>query len=70
MTRLRNELVKLINVQTGKLKANQQSYLSTIFEVVMHELVSGPGATTHPKLQAELSYFRTREEEARRRIVA
>jgi hypothetical protein len=68
MTRLRNELVKLINVQAGKLKANQQSYLSTIFEVVMHELVSGPGATTHPKLQAELSYFRTREEEARRRI--
>lgn len=70
MTRMRNELLKLITTQSGKIKdqSNRQSYVSTIFEAVIHELVSGPGSTTHRRLQEELSFFRTREEEARRRM--
>lgn len=69
MTRLRTELVNLINIQSAKIKnaSDRQSFLSSMFEVVLYELVSGPGATTHPKMQSEMSFFRTREEEARRR---
>ena len=70
MTRLRAELVRLAQAQANKIKAPAQrhSFLSSIYEIIMHELVSGPGQTTHPRLQSELSFFRTREEEARRRI--
>ncbi|WRT68488.1 uncharacterized protein IL334_005464 [Kwoniella shivajii] len=72
MTRLRNELIRLLTAQSGKIKSlpEKHSFLSSIYEIIMYELVSGPGQTTHPKLQSELSYFRTREEEARRRISA
>lgn len=62
MTRMRNELVKLVDTQAAKIKTDRASYVSTVYEGVMHELVSGPGPTTHPKLQAELSFFRTRLE--------
>jgi len=70
MTRLRGELVRLAQTQAGKIKSlrERHMFLSSLYEIIMHELVSGPGQTTHPKLQAELSFFRTREEEARRRI--
>jgi len=70
MTRLRGELVRLATTQANKIKnpPERHSFLSSIYEIVMHELVSGPGQTTHPRLQSELSFFRTREEEARRRI--
>lgn len=69
MARLRAELVRLTHLQSLKIKspAERHSFLSSIYEIVMHELVSGPGQTTHPRLQSELSFFRTREEEARRR---
>ncbi|WVQ80067.1 hypothetical protein IAT38_002168 [Cryptococcus sp. DSM 104549] len=72
MTRLRAELVRLTQTQSLKIKSPQErhSFLSSIYEIIMHELVSGPGMTTHPRLQSELSFFRTREEEARRRISA
>ncbi|BEI86247.1 hypothetical protein CcaverHIS002_0605340 [Cutaneotrichosporon cavernicola] len=72
MTRLRAELTRLVQIQAGKIKdvPARHSFLSSIYEAVMHELVAGPGAPTHPRLQAELSFFRTREEEARRRIAA
>ncbi|OCF57526.1 hypothetical protein L486_04984 [Kwoniella mangroviensis CBS 10435] len=72
MTRLRNELIRILTSQSNKIKSvpERHSFLSSIYEIIMHELVSGPGQTTHPKLQSELSYFRTREEEARRRISA
>ncbi|BEJ17281.1 hypothetical protein CspHIS471_0606820 [Cutaneotrichosporon sp. HIS471] len=72
MTRLRAELTRLVQIQAGKVKdvPARHSFLSSIYEAVMHELVAGPGAPTHPRLQAELSFFRTREEEARRRIAA
>ncbi|ODN98284.1 ChAPs family protein [Cryptococcus wingfieldii CBS 7118] len=70
MTRLRTELVRLIQNQSLKIKSlpERHSFVSSIYEIVMHELVSGPGPTTHPRLQSELSFFRTREEEARRKI--
>ncbi|OCF31559.1 hypothetical protein I317_07308 [Kwoniella heveanensis CBS 569] len=72
MIRLRSELTRLITTQANKIKSlpERHSFLSSLYEIIMHELVSGPGMTTHPKLQSELSYFRTREEEARRRISA
>ncbi|WVF67447.1 hypothetical protein IAT40_002203 [Kwoniella sp. CBS 6097] len=72
MIRLRSELTRLITTQANKVKSipERHSFLSSLYEIIMHELVSGPGMTTHPKLQSELSYFRTREEEARRRISA
>lgn len=70
MTRMRNELVRLVQTQSLKIKALPQrhSFLSSIYESVMQELVSGVSKTTHPRLQSELSFFRTREEEERRRI--
>lgn len=72
MSRMRAELVRLIQTQAGKVKdvPQRQSFLSSIYEAVMRELVAGPGPPTHPRLQSELSFFRTREEEARRRIAA
>lgn len=72
MLRMRNELVRLIKIQGDKIKdvPSRQSFLSSTYEVVMRELVAGPGAPTNPHLQSELSFFRTREEEARRRISA
>lgn len=70
MTRLRTELVRLITTQSQKIKAapDRHSFLSALYEVIMHELVSGPGQTTHSRIQSELSFFRTREEESRRRL--
>ena len=70
MIRLRAELVRLAQAQAKKIKSQpeQHSFLSSIYEIILHELVSGPGPTTHPRLQSELSFFRTRDEEARRRI--
>lgn len=72
MTRLRTELVRLVNTQSTKIKSlpDRHSFLSSIYDMIMHELVSGPGQTTHPKIQSELSFFRTREEESRRRLTA
>lgn len=70
MNRLRAELVRLATLQSNKIKdiPQRHSFLSSIYEVVIRELVAGPGPPTHPRLQSELSFFRTREEEARRRI--
>jgi len=72
MTRLRTELVRLVTTQSQKIKSppDRHSFLSSIYDIIMHELVSGPGQTTHPKIQSELSFFRTREEESRRRLSA
>jgi hypothetical protein len=72
MTRLRSELVRLITTQSSKIKSppDRHSFLSSIYDIIMHELVSGPGSTIHPKIQSELSFFRTREEESRRRLAA
>ncbi|KAL1413576.1 Vacuolar protein sorting-associated protein 52 [Vanrija albida] len=69
MTRLRTELVRLIQAQSNKIKDVQQrqSFTSSLYELVARELVAGPGPPTHPRMQAEVSFFRTREEQARRR---
>ena len=70
MSRLRSELVRLTLAQAGKIKSpsERHSFTSSIYEIIMHELVAGPGTVNHPKIQSELSFFRTREEEARRRM--
>ncbi len=68
MTRMRGELVRLITNQAAKVKTDRQSFLSAAYDGVMRDLVAGPGATTHPRMQGELSFWRTREEEARRRV--
>lgn len=70
MTRLRTELIRLITQQSTKLKNVQEreSFISTMFEDIIRELLSGPGNTAHARLQAELGFFRASEEEARRRM--
>jgi hypothetical protein len=62
----------LITNQSNKIKQPQQqaSFLSAIYEDIIQVLVAGPGKTTQPVLQSEISFFRAREEEARRRIRA
>jgi hypothetical protein len=70
MNRLRNELSRLILAQSGKIKSptQQAAFLVGIYDDIIRGLTTGPGRTSHPRLQAELSYFRTREEEAKRRM--
>ncbi|ORX38430.1 putative suppressor of action mutation 2-like protein [Kockovaella imperatae] len=70
MSRMRTELVRLTQTQASKIKnpSERHSFTSSIYEVIMHELVAGPGTVNHPRIQSELSFFRTREEEARRRM--
>jgi hypothetical protein len=72
MARLRTELTRLITLQSKKIKvaSQQHSFVSTMCETVLHQLTAGPGPATHPRMQSELSFWRTREEEARRRIGA
>lgn len=70
LMRLRLEVNRLIITQAGKLKdpAKSAAYLSTTYEILLHNLSSGPHSTTHPKAQAEMAHWRQREEEARRRV--
>jgi hypothetical protein len=72
MTRLRSELVRLINNQGQKIKVESQkaTFLCSLYEDLSEALVSGPGKTTHPVLQAEIAFFRARADEARRRMHA
>ncbi|WVN86331.1 uncharacterized protein L203_101494 [Cryptococcus depauperatus CBS 7841] len=70
MARLRSELVRLAQTQSNKIKylPERHSFLSSIYEIILHELASGPVQAMHPRIQSELSLFKTREEEARRKI--
>ncbi|KAG9017341.1 hypothetical protein FRB95_013845 [Tulasnella sp. JGI-2019a] len=70
LSRLRQEVIRLITTQAGKLKdpAKSAAYLSTTYEIVLHNLSSGPHSTTHPKAQVEAAFWHQREEEARRRM--
>ncbi len=72
MTRLRSELVRLLTNQGQKIKVASQKaeFLSSLYKDLSKALVSGPGKTTHPVLQAEIAFFRAREDEARRRMQA
>ncbi|PCH41154.1 Vps52-domain-containing protein [Wolfiporia cocos MD-104 SS10] len=72
LLRLRQELSKLIATHTDKItdtvaKASGQS---SIYETLLQELSKGERPTSHPKAQAEMAYWRGREEEARRRMVS
>jgi len=68
--RMRQELSRLIVAQATKVKNPAQSaaYVSATCETLLHLLSAG--VTTHPKAQMEISYWREREEEARRRITS
>jgi len=70
LLRLRQEVIRLISTQAGKLKdpAKSATYLSTTYEIVLLNLSSGPHSITHPKAQVEVAFWRQREEEARRRM--
>lgn len=70
MNRLRTELSRLAITQSQKIKspAQQASFLVGIYDDIIRGLTTGPGRTSHPRLQTELSFFRTREEEAKRRV--
>ena len=70
LNRLRAEISRLTTTQSQKIKspAQQASFLVGIYDDIIRGLTSGPGRTSHPRLQTELSFFRTREEEARRRV--
>lgn len=70
MLRLRQELIRLVTTQSTKIKdpAQAASYQSTIYETVLQLLTGAPVPTTHPRAQAEIAFWREREEEARRRV--
>ncbi|KAG8810652.1 hypothetical protein FRC17_002845 [Serendipita sp. 399] len=72
LSRLRQELTRLVSVQAGKVRDPTQKaiYLSTTYEAVLQTLSKGPKPTTHPKAQTETAFWREREEEARRRIAS
>lgn len=70
LLRLRQELSKLITSHTDKIddvvaKATMQG---SMYEIILQGL--SRGATSHPKAQSEIAFWRGREEEARRRIVS
>jgi len=72
LSRLRQELTRLITVQAGKVRDPTQNaiYLSTTYEVILQALSMGPRPNIHPKAQTETAFWREREEEARRRIAS
>ncbi|KAH9951693.1 Sac2 family-domain-containing protein [Amylocystis lapponica] len=72
LLRLRQELSKLITTHTDKIgdTVGKASAQSTLYEALLQGLSRGPRPTTHPKAQAEVAYWREREEEARRRLVS
>ena len=70
MTRLRNEIVRLITQQGAKLKTvlDRESFVSTICEEIIRELSNGPADVNQPRLQSEIGFFRAKEEEARQKM--
>jgi len=70
LSRLRQELFRLFVNQSEKAgdAKNNAVYRSARFENIL-DLLSRSGTThTHPKAQAELAFWRGKEEEARRRL--
>ncbi|CCA73324.1 related to SAC2 protein [Serendipita indica DSM 11827] len=72
LSRLRQELTRLISVQAGKVRDQTQKaiYLSTTYEAILQTLSMVARPTVHPKMQTETAFWREREEEARRRIAS
>ncbi|KAF9518469.1 hypothetical protein BS47DRAFT_1421010 [Hydnum rufescens UP504] len=72
LQRLRQELNKLMIAQAKKMKdATQHAvFMSTMCERLLRMISAGERLNTHPKAQAEVAFWREREEEARRRIAS
>ncbi|KAF8842691.1 Vps52-domain-containing protein [Paxillus ammoniavirescens] len=70
--RLQQELSKLILRHTEPITdpVAKATKLSSIYEVLLQGLIKGTHLTSHPKVQAELSYWTKKEEEARRNIIS
>ncbi|KZS97773.1 Vps52-domain-containing protein [Sistotremastrum niveocremeum HHB9708] len=70
--RLRQELSRLITMQANKIKdpAQNASYLVALYEIILHFFSSQSNGriSTHPKAQSEISFWREKEDQARRRI--
>ncbi|KZT53296.1 vacuolar sorting protein [Calocera cornea HHB12733] len=69
--RMRPEIAQIIITHGNKIKDSRQQavYLSMAYENVLHSAMSGPFSNTHPKAQAEMSFWREKEENARKRIM-
>ncbi|KZP00006.1 vacuolar sorting protein [Calocera viscosa TUFC12733] len=69
--RMRPEIAQIIITHGNKIKDSRQQavYLSTAYENVLHSAMSGPFSNAHPKAQAEMAFWREKEENARKRIM-
>lgn len=72
LARLRNELTQLIAGQAKRLgdPLKVATFQSSMFELLLQAISKSPLPATHPSVQAELAYWREKEEESRRRIVS
>jgi len=72
LQRMRQELNRLIMTQASRIRDPVQSaaFTSTLCGSLLHLISSGERLNTHPKAQAELSFWREREEQARRRVAS
>lgn len=70
LLRLRQELSTLITSHTDKINdvVARATMQGSMYEIILQGL--SRGATSHPKAQSEIAFWRGREEEARRRIVS
>jgi len=68
--RLRPEVAQIVVANANKIKDERQqaAYLSTAYENLLRSLVGGTVSAAHPKAQAEVAFWREKEEAARRRI--
>ncbi|EJU06414.1 hypothetical protein DACRYDRAFT_103359 [Dacryopinax primogenitus] len=69
--RMRPEIAQIIITHGNKIKDSRQQavYLSTAYENVLHSAMSGPFSNSNPKAQAEIVFWREKEENARKRIM-
>jgi len=72
LQRLRTELNRLIVTHAQRIKDPSQSaaFTSQMCDGLLTMLSSGERLTIHPKAQAEVAFWREREEEARRRMAS
>ncbi|ESK94403.1 vps52 sac2 family protein [Moniliophthora roreri MCA 2997] len=72
LLRLRQELQKLIEKQTGQISdpISKATMQSNVYEILLQGLNRGMQPAAHPKSQQELAYWAKLEEEARRKIIS
>ncbi|KLO11242.1 hypothetical protein SCHPADRAFT_921851, partial [Schizopora paradoxa] len=72
LLKLRQEVTALVVGQAKRLNdpLKTANYQSNSYELALQTLSKGQLAMTHPKAQAELAYWREREEESRRRLLS